>query len=88
MVPSFRFGEPHGGAADAWAFVPATDLLLLVGDGIVGCGAEGFVAQADEGHLRSLGLWGSGGMGSGRWPVWSQAYGCAWTGMFTFSEGV
>ncbi|CAJ1376090.1 unnamed protein product [Effrenium voratum] len=41
------------GAADAWAFVPATDLLLLVGDGIVGCGAEGFVAQADEGHLRT-----------------------------------
>jgi hypothetical protein len=38
-----------------WAFVPATDLLLLVGEGLVGCAAEGFAVQADEGHTRRNG---------------------------------
>ena len=28
-----------------WAFVPATDLLLLVGEGLVGCAAEGLCSS-------------------------------------------
>lgn len=35
-----------------WAYVPVTDLILLVGEGLAGCAAEGFAVQADEGHTR------------------------------------
>ncbi|CAE7947319.1 RBM17 [Symbiodinium sp. KB8] len=35
-----------------WAFVPATDLLLLVGEGLVGCTAEGCFVQSDSGAAR------------------------------------
>lgn len=38
---------------DQWAFIPASDLLLVVGEGIVGISAEGFgAADAKPGHER------------------------------------
>jgi len=37
------FGDPE------WAFVPATDMLLTVGEGIVGVTAEGFMADGPQG---------------------------------------
>ena len=37
-----------------WAFVPATDLLLLVGEGLVGCTAEGCFVQSDSGAARPV----------------------------------
>lgn len=41
-----------GGAASAWDFVPAADLLLILGEGTVGITAEGYFADNDEGHKR------------------------------------
>eukprot|EP00931_Biecheleriopsis_adriatica_P100670 TRINITY_DN75935_c0_g1_i1.p1 TRINITY_DN75935_c0_g1~~TRINITY_DN75935_c0_g1_i1.p1 ORF type:complete len:798 (-),score=214.17 TRINITY_DN75935_c0_g1_i1:90-2483(-) len=36
-----------------WDFVPGTDLLLLIGEGVVGCSADGFCARlSSEGHMR------------------------------------
>eukprot|EP00434_Breviolum_minutum_P003712 symbB.v1.2.003267.t1/scaffold117.1/size318901/6 len=37
---------------DEWAFVPATDIFLVVGEGIVGVTAEGIGADAKPGHDR------------------------------------
>lgn len=34
--------------------MPATDVLLVVGEGLVGCATEGYVVQADEGHVRHV----------------------------------
>lgn len=48
----FQADEQGDAEETQWAFVPATDLLLLVGEGLVGCAAEGFAVQADEGHTR------------------------------------
>eukprot|EP00933_Yihiella_yeosuensis_P017442 TRINITY_DN14570_c0_g1_i1.p1 TRINITY_DN14570_c0_g1~~TRINITY_DN14570_c0_g1_i1.p1 ORF type:complete len:419 (+),score=115.13 TRINITY_DN14570_c0_g1_i1:239-1495(+) len=33
-----------------WDYLPATELLLLVGDGVVACTSEGLAAKADRGH--------------------------------------
>lgn len=47
--------EASDGSAEKipdWVFVPATELLLIIGDGTVGCNAEGLFSQADEGHKR------------------------------------
>lgn len=48
----FQADEQGDAEETRWDFVPATDLLLLVGEGLVGCAAEGFAVQADEGHTR------------------------------------
>lgn len=37
---------------EEWAFVPAADMLLLVGEGVVGITAEGLFAEKKPGHER------------------------------------
>ncbi|CAE7669658.1 Rbm17 [Symbiodinium pilosum] len=46
----FQASDAGGGIDDStkWAFVPAVDLLLLVGEGLVGCAAEGCFVQSDS----------------------------------------
>lgn len=39
-------------AQDEWAFLPAADLLLVVGEGLVGINAEGLLADNKPGHDR------------------------------------
>lgn len=46
-------GIDPGDQAAEWAFVPAADLLLVVGEGIVGVTAEGVFADTDSGHKRA-----------------------------------
>eukprot|EP00930_Biecheleria_cincta_P040548 TRINITY_DN27775_c0_g1_i2.p1 TRINITY_DN27775_c0_g1~~TRINITY_DN27775_c0_g1_i2.p1 ORF type:complete len:774 (-),score=144.86 TRINITY_DN27775_c0_g1_i2:15-2336(-) len=46
------FRSALSGKDSSWAFIPATDILLLIGEGLVGCFAEGFCVKADEGHVR------------------------------------
>jgi len=46
--PTDAVSNIFGGAE--WAFVPATDILLIVGEGIVGVTAEGFMADGPPGY--------------------------------------
>jgi len=45
-------GIDPGGHAAEWSFVPAADLLLVVGEGIVGITAEGVFADTELGYGR------------------------------------
>lgn len=62
VLQLFR-AEPHGRAASVlersngnvpaeWAFIPAVDLLLVVGEGIVGVTCEGVMADGPIGYRR------------------------------------
>jgi len=56
--PSHRLpgGEPapaeEGPVPAGWAFAPAADLLLIVGEGLVGVTAEGVLVDSRRGHER------------------------------------
>lgn len=45
--------EPGSDPAD-WAFVPLADLILVVGEGLIGCTVEGLFAESPVGHKRRL----------------------------------
>jgi len=44
--------EGAGGPPDEWAFVPAADMLLVVGENLLGITAEGLLVDAKPGHER------------------------------------
>lgn len=51
----FKFEKgPTGLETMEWAFIPATDLLLLVGEGMVGCSAEGLFTTEEKSGRRSF----------------------------------
>jgi len=51
----FKFEKgPASIEAMEWAFIPATDLLLLVGEGMVGCSAEGLFTSEEKSGRRSF----------------------------------
>jgi len=45
-------GAEANGKQDEWAYVPAADLLLVVGEGLVGITSEGLLAKNPPGHER------------------------------------
>lgn len=50
--PPGLFDPAQGSEPAQWAFVPAADLLLAIGEGLVGNTAEGWFANGGPGHER------------------------------------